>query len=288
MLVMWAWLGYWFILVHTGPYWFLTLLFSLPPPTPSPSPSLHLALAGAWWALKGRGLDGHHPGGRGLDGRGWGRLLALLEAVGGGAPALLRPRHRAGLGLGLKAQVVTSLLQELGPAPTVLDALDWLFPEGAGPGDGHALGTLQGRPLVGVAEEHFREQVLGILGSGRGLEAFLQAGAGAAAVAAALPGHGAEEGNCGGAQELLLPAREPREAAEPAVQALPLLLLPRPAPRSCPSTRWSSCPWICSFCPRSTAGRRSPRFPKCSWKRCCCWGHQARGCSGHARTSSRC
>ncbi|XP_077027044.1 uncharacterized protein LOC129134421 isoform X4 [Agelaius phoeniceus] len=33
---------------------------------------------------------------------------------------------------------------------------------------------LQGRPLVGVAEENFREQVLGILGSGRGLEAFLQ------------------------------------------------------------------------------------------------------------------
>ncbi|XP_059347456.1 TERF1-interacting nuclear factor 2 isoform X2 [Ammospiza nelsoni] len=140
----------------------------------SPSPSLRLALAGAWWALRGRGLDGRGPGGRGLDGRGWGRLLALLEAAGGGAPALLRPRHRAGLGLGLKAQVVTSLLRELGPAPAVLDALDWLFPEGAGPGDGHALGTLQGRPLVGVAEEHFREQVLGILGSGRGLEAFLQ------------------------------------------------------------------------------------------------------------------
>ncbi|KAF4796169.1 hypothetical protein TURU_086429 [Turdus rufiventris] len=34
--------------------------------------------------------------------------------------------------------------------------------------------TLQGRPLVAVAEESFREQVLGILGSGRGLEAFLQ------------------------------------------------------------------------------------------------------------------
>ncbi|NXV55428.1 TINF2 factor, partial [Molothrus ater] len=141
---------------------------------PSPSPSLRLALAGAWWALRGRGLSGRGPGGRGLDGRGWGRLLALLEAVGGGAPALLRPRHRAGLTLGLKAQVVTSLLRELGPSPAVLDALDWLFPEGAGPENGHALGTLQGRPLVGVAEEHFREQVLGILGSGRGLEAFLQ------------------------------------------------------------------------------------------------------------------
>ncbi|XP_077027043.1 TERF1-interacting nuclear factor 2 isoform X3 [Agelaius phoeniceus] len=104
----------------------------------SPSPSLRLALAGAWWALRGRGLSGRGPDGRGLDGRGWGRLLALLEAVGGGAPALLRPRHRAGLTLGLKAQM------------------------------------LQGRPLVGVAEENFREQVLGILGSGRGLEAFLQ------------------------------------------------------------------------------------------------------------------
>ncbi|CAN8178960.1 unnamed protein product [Coccothraustes coccothraustes] len=140
----------------------------------SPSPSLRLALAGAWWALRGRGPAGRGPDGRGLDGRGWGRLLALLEAVGGGAPALLRPRHRAGLGLGLRAQVVTSLLQELGPAPAVLDALDWLFPEGAGPGESHALGTLRGRPLVGVAEEHFREQVLGILGSGRGLEPFLQ------------------------------------------------------------------------------------------------------------------
>ncbi|XP_059693541.1 NEDD8 isoform X2 [Haemorhous mexicanus] len=135
----------------------------------SPSPSLRLALAGAWWALRGRG-----PCGRGLDGRGWGRLLALLEAVGGGAPALLQPRQWAGLSLGLKAQVVTSLLRELGPSPAVLDALDWLFPEGAGPGNGHALGMLQGRPLVGVAEEHFREQVLGILGSGRGLEPFLQ------------------------------------------------------------------------------------------------------------------
>ncbi|XP_032940232.1 TERF1-interacting nuclear factor 2 isoform X1 [Catharus ustulatus] len=137
----------------------------------SPSPSLRLAMAGAWWALRGRGLT---HGGRGLDGRGWGRLLALLEAVGGGAPGLLRPRHRARLSLGLRAQVVTSLLQELGPAPAVLDALDWLFPEGAGPGSGHALGTLQGRPLVAVAEESFREQVLGILGSGRGLEAFLE------------------------------------------------------------------------------------------------------------------
>ncbi|XP_032940233.1 TERF1-interacting nuclear factor 2 isoform X2 [Catharus ustulatus] len=103
----------------------------------SPSPSLRLAMAGAWWALRGRGLT---HGGRGLDGRGWGRLLALLEAVGGGAPGLLRPRHRARLSLGLRAQVVTSLLQELGPAPAVLDALDWLFPEGAGPGSGHALG----------------------------------------------------------------------------------------------------------------------------------------------------
>ncbi|NXI15067.1 TINF2 factor, partial [Irena cyanogastra] len=106
--------------------------------------------------------------------RGWGRLLALLEAAGGGAPELLRPRHRARLSLGLRAQVVTSLLRELGPSPAVLDALDWLFPEGAGPGGGHALGTLQGRPLVAVAEEHFREQVLGIVGSGRGLEPFLQ------------------------------------------------------------------------------------------------------------------
>ncbi|XP_037982515.1 TERF1-interacting nuclear factor 2 [Motacilla alba alba] len=140
----------------------------------SPSPSLRLALAGAWWALRGRGLLGSGPGGRGLDGRGWGRLLALLEAVGGGAPGLLLPQHRARLSLGLKAQVVASLLRELGPSPAVLDALDWLFPEGAGPGNGHALGTLQGRPLVAVAEEHFREQVLGILGSGRGLEPFLQ------------------------------------------------------------------------------------------------------------------
>ncbi|XP_066064714.1 uncharacterized protein [Chamaea fasciata] len=135
----------------------------------SPSLSLRLAMAGAWWALKGRG-----PEGRGPEGRVWGRLLALLEAVGGGAPELLRPRHRARLSLGLRAQVVTSLLQELGPSPTVLDALDWLFPEEAGPGAGHALGMLQGRPLVAVAEEHFREQVLGILGSGRGLEPFLQ------------------------------------------------------------------------------------------------------------------
>ncbi|XP_062368309.1 TERF1-interacting nuclear factor 2 [Cinclus cinclus] len=130
----------------------------------SPSPSLRLALAGAWWALRGRGLDG----------RGWGRLLALLEAVGGGAPGLLRPRHRARLSLGLRAQVVTSVLQEFGPSPAVLDALDWLFPEGAGSGSGYALGTLQGRPLVAVAEESFREQVLGILGSGRGLQPFLQ------------------------------------------------------------------------------------------------------------------
>ncbi|NXY39968.1 TINF2 factor, partial [Pomatorhinus ruficollis] len=136
--------------------------------SPSPSP-LRLALAGAWWALKGRG-----PSGRGQEGRVWGRLLALLEAVGGGAPELLRPRHRARLSLGLRAQVVTSLLRELGPSPAVLDALDWLFPEGEGPRAGHALGTLQGRPLVAVAEEHFREQVLGILGSGRGLEPFLQ------------------------------------------------------------------------------------------------------------------
>ncbi|XP_072777353.1 uncharacterized protein [Taeniopygia guttata] len=104
----------------------------------SPSPSLRLALAGAWWALRGRGLEGRGPGGRGPEGRGWGRVLALLEAVGGGAPALLRPRHRARLSLGLRAQPP----QEL--------------------------------PLVGVAEEHFREQVLGILGSGRGLEPFLQ------------------------------------------------------------------------------------------------------------------
>ncbi|XP_053824605.1 NEDD8 isoform X1 [Vidua chalybeata] len=140
----------------------------------SPSPSLRLALAGAWWALRGRGLSGRGPGGRGLDGRGWGRLLALLEAAGGGAPALLRPRHWARLSLGLRAQVVTSLLEELGPSPAVLDALDWLFPEGAGPERGHALGALHGLPLVGVAEEHFREQVLGILGSGRGLEPFLQ------------------------------------------------------------------------------------------------------------------
>ncbi|XP_068035380.1 TERF1-interacting nuclear factor 2 [Anomalospiza imberbis] len=140
----------------------------------SPSPSLRLALAGAWWALRGRGLSGRGPGGRGLDGRGWGRLLALLEAVGGGAPALLPPQHRASLSLGLRAQVVTSLLEELGPSPAVLDALDWLFPEGAGPGSGHALKTLEDRPLVGVAEEQFREQVLGILGSGRGLEPFLQ------------------------------------------------------------------------------------------------------------------
>ncbi|XP_058709186.1 TERF1-interacting nuclear factor 2 isoform X4 [Poecile atricapillus] len=111
----------------------------------SPSPSLRLAMAGAWWALRGRGLggrglDGRGLDGRGLDGRGWGRLLALLEAVGGGAPALLRPRHRARLSLGLRAQVVTSLLRELGPSPAVLDALDWLFPEGAGPAAGHALG----------------------------------------------------------------------------------------------------------------------------------------------------
>ncbi|XP_072777352.1 uncharacterized protein [Taeniopygia guttata] len=106
----------------------------------SPSPSLRLALAGAWWALRGRGLEGRGPGGRGPEGRGWGRVLALLEAVGGGAPALLRPRHRARLSLGLRAQVVTSLLRELGPAPAVLDALDWLFPEGAGPAGGHALG----------------------------------------------------------------------------------------------------------------------------------------------------
>ncbi|XP_064262586.1 NEDD8 isoform X2 [Passer domesticus] len=35
-------------------------------------------------------------------------------------------------------------------------------------------GRCRGAPLVAVAEEHFREQVLGILGSGRGLEAFLQ------------------------------------------------------------------------------------------------------------------
>nr|XP_041568824.1 uncharacterized protein LOC121468783 isoform X3 [Taeniopygia guttata] len=140
----------------------------------SPSPSLRLALAGAWWALRGRGLEGRGRGGRGLEGRGWGRVLALLEAVGGGAPALLRPRHRARLSLGLRAQVVTSLLRELGPAPAVLDALDWLFPEGAGPAGGHALGPPQELPLVGVAEEHFREQVLGILGSGRGLEPFLQ------------------------------------------------------------------------------------------------------------------
>ncbi|XP_058709184.1 TERF1-interacting nuclear factor 2 isoform X2 [Poecile atricapillus] len=145
----------------------------------SPSPSLRLAMAGAWWALRGRGLggrglDGRGLDGRGLDGRGWGRLLALLEAVGGGAPALLRPRHRARLSLGLRAQVVTSLLRELGPSPAVLDALDWLFPEGAGPAAGHALGTLQGRPLVAVAEESFREQVLGILGSGRGLQPFLE------------------------------------------------------------------------------------------------------------------
>ncbi|XP_058709185.1 uncharacterized protein LOC131586369 isoform X3 [Poecile atricapillus] len=109
----------------------------------SPSPSLRLAMAGAWWALRGRGLggrglDGRGLDGRGLDGRGWGRLLALLEAVGGGAPALLRPRHRARLSLGLRAQ------------------------------------TLQGRPLVAVAEESFREQVLGILGSGRGLQPFLE------------------------------------------------------------------------------------------------------------------
>ncbi|XP_016160990.1 PREDICTED: uncharacterized protein LOC101814004 isoform X2 [Ficedula albicollis] len=34
--------------------------------------------------------------------------------------------------------------------------------------------THQGRPLVAVAEESFREQVLGILGTGRGLEQFLQ------------------------------------------------------------------------------------------------------------------
>uniref|UniRef100_A0A674H355 TERF1-interacting nuclear factor 2 N-terminal domain-containing protein n=1 Tax=Taeniopygia guttata TaxID=59729 RepID=A0A674H355_TAEGU len=148
--------------------------FSPPTPPPSPSPSLRLALAGAWWALRGRGLEGRGRGGRGLEGRGWGRVLALLEAVGGGAPALLRPRHRARLSLGLRAQVVTSLLRELGPAPAVLDALDWLFPEGAGPAGGHALGPPQELPLVGVAEEHFREQVLGILGSGRGLEPFLQ------------------------------------------------------------------------------------------------------------------
>ncbi|NXD46927.1 TINF2 factor, partial [Copsychus sechellarum] len=146
----------------------------------SPSPSLRLAMAGAWWALRGRGLTGSGRGptgsGRGPtgSGRGWARLLALLEAVGRGAPGLLQPRHRARLSLGLRAQVVTSLLQELGPSPDVLDALDWLFPEGAGPGGGHALGTLQGRPLVAVAEESFREQVLGILGSGRGLEPFLQ------------------------------------------------------------------------------------------------------------------
>ncbi|KAM7001052.1 ubiquitin-like protein NEDD8 isoform 3-T3 [Passerculus sandwichensis] len=72
------------------------------------------------------------------------------------------------------SDVVTSLLRELGPAPAVLDALDWLFPEGAGPGDGHALGTLQGRPLVGVAEEQFRERLLGAMAGGRGLEAFLE------------------------------------------------------------------------------------------------------------------
>lgn len=80
-------------------HWFLSL------PSPSPSLSLRLALAGAWWALRGRGQAGRGPSGRGPDGRGWGRILALLEAVGGGAPGLLRPRHRARLNLGLRAQV---------------------------------------------------------------------------------------------------------------------------------------------------------------------------------------
>ncbi|TRZ07581.1 hypothetical protein HGM15179_019526, partial [Zosterops borbonicus] len=69
-----------------------------------PSLSLRLALAGAWWALRGRGLNGRGPGGRGQEGRVWGRLLSLLEAAVGGAPELLRPRHRARLSLGLRAQ----------------------------------------------------------------------------------------------------------------------------------------------------------------------------------------
>ncbi|XP_068854555.1 TERF1-interacting nuclear factor 2 isoform X3 [Aphelocoma coerulescens] len=108
------------------------------PSPPSPALSLRLAMAGAWWALRGRGLEGRGPDGRGPAGRGWGRLLALFQAVQAGAPAALRGRHGDRLGLGLRAQVVTSLLRELGPAPAVLDALDWLFPEGEGPRDGHA------------------------------------------------------------------------------------------------------------------------------------------------------
>ncbi|XP_068854554.1 TERF1-interacting nuclear factor 2 isoform X2 [Aphelocoma coerulescens] len=144
------------------------------PSPPSPALSLRLAMAGAWWALRGRGLEGRGPDGRGPAGRGWGRLLALFQAVQAGAPAALRGRHGDRLGLGLRAQVVTSLLRELGPAPAVLDALDWLFPEGEGPRDGHAHRVVQRRPLVVLAEENFREQVLGILGSGRGLRAFLQ------------------------------------------------------------------------------------------------------------------
>ncbi|XP_050193395.1 TERF1-interacting nuclear factor 2, partial [Myiozetetes cayanensis] len=123
----------------------------------SPSLGLRLALAGAWLALRGRSL------------RRWPRLLALLDLIGRGAPRALHPRHRHRLSLGLRAAVISGMFEGL-PAPPLLDALDWLFPEGegAGPEQGHAHSSPRERPLLAQAEQNFRDQVLGMLGKGRG------------------------------------------------------------------------------------------------------------------------